>query len=71
LRYIYEVLFDRLLGLTTRALCRKRCEAEAEIGLRRGKSVLVDRCNFDYQQRVTWIKLGTRLAPQGSKPDLA
>jgi hypothetical protein len=38
---------------------RRRCEAEAEIGLRRGKSVLVDRCNFDFQQRVTWIKLGT------------
>lgn len=39
---------------------RKRCEAEAEIGLRRGKSVLVDRCNFDYQQRVTWIKLARK-----------
>jgi len=37
---------------------RKRCEAVAEAHLKEGKSVIVDRCNFDYQQRLTWIKLG-------------
>eukprot|EP01087_Luapelamoeba_hula_P011952 TRINITY_DN3323_c0_g1_i3.p1 TRINITY_DN3323_c0_g1~~TRINITY_DN3323_c0_g1_i3.p1 ORF type:complete len:259 (+),score=42.37 TRINITY_DN3323_c0_g1_i3:194-970(+) len=36
---------------------RKACETAAKAALRRGQSVLVDRCNFDYDQRHVWIKL--------------
>ncbi len=33
---------------------RKVCEARLEDALRAGRSVVVDRCNFDYQQRHVW-----------------
>eukprot|EP01125_Pyxidicula_operculata_P002454 TRINITY_DN12316_c0_g1_i1.p1 TRINITY_DN12316_c0_g1~~TRINITY_DN12316_c0_g1_i1.p1 ORF type:complete len:658 (-),score=188.38 TRINITY_DN12316_c0_g1_i1:35-2008(-) len=39
---------------------RKTCESKAEQALRDGKSVVVDRCNFDYWQRNTWVKLASK-----------
>jgi predicted kinase len=36
---------------------RKACELRMEQSLQKGKSVVVDRCNFDIAQRRTWFKL--------------
>jgi len=36
---------------------RHNCEQKANEAYLIGKSVIVDRCNFDIQQRNTWIKL--------------
>lgn len=36
------------------------CEIAAEDALRKGQSVVVDRCNFDYQQRHVWIQMATK-----------
>ncbi|KAL0018993.1 hypothetical protein WJX79_001369 [Trebouxia sp. C0005] len=41
---------------------RQRCEFECTQALLAGKEVVVDRCNFDEQQRATWV----RIARQGS-----
>jgi len=39
---------------------RKVCEQRMEQSLRRGKSVVVDRCNFDVSQRKTWFKIASK-----------
>lgn len=36
---------------------RKKCERVAKQALDQGKSVVVDRCNFDFPQRKTWINM--------------
>eukprot|EP01129_Flabellula_baltica_P002998 TRINITY_DN12864_c0_g1_i1.p1 TRINITY_DN12864_c0_g1~~TRINITY_DN12864_c0_g1_i1.p1 ORF type:complete len:607 (+),score=123.46 TRINITY_DN12864_c0_g1_i1:56-1822(+) len=36
---------------------RKACERLAKSSLRAGKSVVIDRCNFDVPQRATWVKM--------------
>ena len=36
---------------------RQACERAVECALRDGKSVLIDRSNFDERQRATWVKL--------------
>jgi len=36
---------------------RKKCEAAVVAALRRGRSVVVDRCNADVAQRLTWATL--------------
>lgn len=36
---------------------RQACEAAVKQALRSGKSVIVDRCNFNKQQRSTWVRL--------------
>jgi len=36
---------------------RERCVSAAELALRNGQHVLVDRCNFDMTQRAHWINL--------------
>ncbi|EFA74590.1 hypothetical protein PPL_11558 [Heterostelium album PN500] len=37
---------------------RKKCEDNLAQYLKRGDSVIVDRCNFDIQQRRSWLKIG-------------
>lgn len=37
---------------------RKACEALCESALRAGHNVVIDRCNFDQQQRSTWLRIG-------------
>jgi len=39
---------------------RKACEASMEQALRKGQSIIVDRCNFDILQRHTWFKLASK-----------
>jgi predicted kinase len=39
---------------------RKKCEMVAKDALKKQKSVIVDRCNFDYQQRHVWIKMAVQ-----------
>jgi len=39
---------------------RKACETKMEQALKKGDSVIVDRCNFDYSQRNVWVKLATK-----------
>jgi len=39
---------------------RKVCEQRMEQALQKGKSVVVDRCNFDISQRRTWIKIAAK-----------
>eukprot|EP01099_Mayorella_cantabrigiensis_P006174 TRINITY_DN5109_c0_g1_i1.p1 TRINITY_DN5109_c0_g1~~TRINITY_DN5109_c0_g1_i1.p1 ORF type:complete len:215 (+),score=64.54 TRINITY_DN5109_c0_g1_i1:38-646(+) len=39
---------------------RKACEAAVNMALKKGQSVVVDRCNFDIRQRHTWIKLSMK-----------
>eukprot|EP01121_Diplochlamys_sp_Union-15-3_P010112 TRINITY_DN2809_c0_g1_i1.p1 TRINITY_DN2809_c0_g1~~TRINITY_DN2809_c0_g1_i1.p1 ORF type:complete len:559 (-),score=84.27 TRINITY_DN2809_c0_g1_i1:48-1724(-) len=39
---------------------RKACENSTIQALKSGKSVIIDRCNFDYSQRSTWIKLSAK-----------
>jgi len=41
---------------------RKACENVARDSLKRGKSVIVDRCNFDFQQRNVWIKIASEFS---------
>jgi len=36
------------------------CETAFKKALKEGKSVVVDRCNFDYLQRQVWIKLAVK-----------
>jgi len=36
---------------------RKACKAQMEIALKGGKSVIIDRCNFDIEQRKIWIDI--------------
>lgn len=36
---------------------RKACEQVARKSFKDGLSVVVDRCNFDFQQRQNWLKL--------------
>jgi len=36
---------------------RKICEKVTKDNLGRGKSVVIDRCNFDFDQRSTWVRL--------------
>eukprot|EP00884_Botryococcus_braunii_P014507 jgi/Botrbrau1/23057/Bobra.0551s0001.1 len=36
---------------------RSRCEATMRKALQAGSDVVIDRCNFDEDQRVVWIKL--------------
>lgn len=36
---------------------RQKCEQVARSALKKGQSVIVDRCNFDYRQRHNWIKI--------------
>ena len=35
---------------------RKACEALSESALRAGHNIIIDRCNFDQQQRSTWLR---------------
>lgn len=37
---------------------RKACETACRQALSRGCSVIIDRCNFDAQQREHWIRIG-------------
>ena len=37
---------------------RKKCETACRQALSRGKSVIIDRCNFDATQREHWLKFG-------------
>ncbi len=37
---------------------RKKCEASCRQALSRGKSVIIDRCNFDATQREHWLAVG-------------
>jgi predicted kinase len=37
---------------------RKNCEASCRQALSRGKSVIIDRCNFDATQREHWLAIG-------------
>jgi predicted kinase/endonuclease/exonuclease/phosphatase family metal-dependent hydrolase len=39
---------------------RAKCEEIAEDALRSGTSVVIDRCNFNSQQRAIWIRIGRR-----------
>lgn len=39
---------------------RKMCVKVAEAALKRGESVVIDRCNFDKSQRDTWINLAIK-----------
>ena len=39
---------------------RKACEALSESALRAGHNLVIDRCNFDEQQRSTWLRIGRR-----------
>lgn len=39
---------------------RRVCEQRMEEALKKGQSVVVDRCNFDYMQRHTWVQLATK-----------
>ena len=39
---------------------RKACEALSESALRAGHNIVIDRCNFDQQQRSTWLRIGKR-----------
>ena len=39
---------------------RKVCEQRMEEALKKGQSVVVDRCNFDYMQRHTWVQLASK-----------
>ena len=39
---------------------RKPCEALSESALRAGHNIVIDRCNFDQQQRSTWLRIGKR-----------
>jgi predicted kinase len=41
---------------------RKACEHVARDNLKKGKSIIVDRCNFDIQQRNVWIKLASEFS---------
>ena len=36
---------------------RRRCVRAAEEALREGRNVIIDRCNFDAEQRATWLAL--------------
>lgn len=36
---------------------RRACEVRARDFLNRGRSTIVDRCNFDFAQRNVWVKL--------------
>lgn len=38
---------------------RKACEVLARDSLKKGKSVIIDRCNFDIQQRNVWVKIAS------------
>ena len=37
---------------------RKACEALSDSALRAGHNIIIDRCNFDQQQRSTWLRIG-------------
>ena len=37
---------------------RKKCETACRQALKKGKSVIIDRCNFNKQQREHWLKFG-------------
>ena len=39
---------------------RKKCETACRQALSKGKSVIIDRCNFDKQQREHWLKFGVQ-----------
>lgn len=39
---------------------RPACESAAQVQLRAGRSIIIDRCNFDKKQRSTWIKIARR-----------
>jgi predicted kinase len=41
---------------------RKACEKVARDNLKKGKSVIVDRCNFDIKQRNVWIKIASEFS---------
>lgn len=49
--YGYEIVNQDLLG------SRKQCRAAMERAIKGNKSVVIDRCNFDEGQRITWIQL--------------
>jgi hypothetical protein len=36
---------------------QERCEKAARIALLSGKSIVIDRCNFDVDQRATWLRI--------------
>jgi tRNA splicing ligase len=39
---------------------RRVCEQRMEEALKKGQSVVVDRCNFDFTQRHTWVQLASK-----------
>jgi len=41
---------------------RKACERLARESLKKGKSVIIDRCNFDISQRNVWVKIASEFA---------
>jgi len=41
---------------------RKACEKLARDSLKKGKSVIIDRCNFDIPQRNVWVKLASEFS---------
>ncbi|KAL6062792.1 60S ribosomal protein L44 Q [Balamuthia mandrillaris] len=43
---------------------RQKCEAAMQVALKNGKNVIIDRCNFDYQQRHNWIKFAHKFGYQ-------
>lgn len=46
---------------------KKKCIKVAETALREGKSVVIDRCNFDPSQRKTWIDMAKHLKVKSIK----
>lgn len=40
--------------------CRMACEKCSEVGLRAGNHIIIDRCNFDHNQRKPWLRIGKR-----------
>ncbi|DBA99939.1 TPA: hypothetical protein ACH3X1_013819 [Trebouxia sp. C0004] len=45
---------------------RTRCEFECMQALLAGKEVVIDRCNFDEQQRATWVRIARQGSHRGS-----
>jgi len=41
---------------------RKACERVARESLKKGKSLIVDRCNFDIKQRNVWVKIASEFS---------
>jgi predicted kinase/endonuclease/exonuclease/phosphatase family metal-dependent hydrolase len=42
--------------------CRSKCEDCAKAALQNGRSIVIDRCNFDAQQRSTWLSIARNFA---------